>query len=302
MTSRRDFIKQTAQSSAFIGLAGNPLSFTNEDHKHITILHTNDVHSHLEAFKASHPSYANRGGIANRLATINQIKQENPNTLVFDAGDLFQNEPFFNFYDNKLEIQAMNKLAYDASTLGTHDFSMGLDALGKQIDQANFEVLIANYSFKNKSLSNKIKPYSIYIKDGIRIGVFGLGIALDKHQNSSLTNEIECQDPIAVAQKISAKLRHQEQCDLVICLSHLGYQYRDNQISDLVLAEKTQDINLIIGGRTHTFLDRPTILKNKIGKSVLVNQVGWAGLYLGRIDFYINTNKEISYSGKAIPL
>jgi 5'-nucleotidase len=302
MTSRRDFIKQTAQSSAFIGLTGSSFSFTNKESKHITILHTNDVHSHLEAFKTSHPNFANRGGVAKRLTTINQIKQENSNTLVFDAGDFFQNKPFFNFYDDKIEIPTMNKLNYDACTLGTHDFGLGLNALEKQIDKATFDVLIANYSFKNKVLSNKIKPYHIYIKDGIRIGVFGLGIALNKHQNSSLANEIEYQNPITVAQKISRKLKQQERCDLVICLSHLGYQYRDNQISDVVLAKKTQDINLIIGGHTHTFLQKPSILKNKIGKTVLVNQVGWAGLYLGRIDFFISLKKELIYTGKAIPL
>jgi 5'-nucleotidase len=302
MTSRRDFIKQTVQSSAFIGLVGNPSSLVTEEQKHITILHTNDVHSHLEAFKASHPSFGNRGGVARRLAVINQIKQENSNTLIFDAGNFFQNKPFFNFYNNKIEIATMNKLNYNACTLGTHDFGLGLNALEKQINKADFDVLIANYSFKNKALSNKIKPYRIYIKDGIRIGVFGLGIALEKYQNSSLINEIEYQNPITVAQKISKKLKEQEQCDLVICLSHLGYQYRDKQISDVVLAKNTQDINLIIGGHTHTLLYKPSLLKNKIGKTVLVNQVGWAGLYLGRIDFFISPKKELIYTGKAIPL
>lgn len=302
MSSRRTFIKQTIQSSSFIGLGGmSNLSFDKSNKKHITILHTNDVHSHLEAFKSSHPNYANLGGISKRLTLINSIRKANPNTLLFDAGDIFQDTPYYNFYGGAIEFAAMNKLGYDATTLGNHDFCNSLEDLNKQFSKAHFDILIANYNFDNTLLSGKTKPYKIYIKEGVRIGVFGLGIRLENNVNSNLYQETKYLDPIMLAQDISSTLKHQEACDLVICLSHLGYQYRSNQVSDVVLAQRTKDIDLIIGGHTHTFLDKPTVLHNAIDQPVLVNQVGWAGLYLGRVDFYIDATSKINF-GEALAI
>ena len=269
-------------------------SFQTKTSKHITILHTNDVHSHIEPFPANDKRNANRGGIAKRATIVENIRQENPNTLLLDAGDMFQGTPYFNFYGGEIEFKLMSMLKYDAATIGNHDFDNSIDGLFKQLPHAKFELLSANYDFKNTVLDGHVKPYKIFIKDGIKVGVFGLGIELDGLVDKKMYKETTFNDPITTAQEMSRILNKDEKCDLVICLSHLGYNYKRNpdKISDLILASLTKGIDLIIGGHTHTFLKKPTVMKNIKGKNVLINQVGWGGINLGRVDFYFDTETK----------
>jgi 5'-nucleotidase len=300
---RRDFIQKTAASSTFLGLGGLSLSsFNSLDTKHITILHTNDVHSYIDPFPANHPKYPNKGGIAKRAALIESIKKENPNVLLLDAGDIFQGTPYFNYYGGELEFKLMSMMKYDLATIGNHDFDNGIDGLYAQLPNANFEFVSANYDFKNTILNEHVKPYKIFNKDGIKIGVFGLGIKLDGLVDKKLYKETVYNNPLEVAQDMSRILKQEQKCDLVICLSHIGYKYKDDsdKICDTKLATLTKDIDLIIGGHTHTFLDKPTILKNIEGKDVLVNQVGCYGINLGRIDFYFDSTINSTVSGKSI--
>ena len=300
---RRDFIQQTAAGTALIGLGGLGLSsFTPANQKKITILHTNDVHSHIDPFGPDDGRNANKGGVARRAALVESIRKENPNTLLFDAGDIFQGTPYFNYYGGKLEFKLMSMLKYDAATIGNHDFDNGIDGLYAQIPHAKFEFVSANYDFTNTVMDTHVKPYKIFVKDGIKIGVFGLGIELDGLVIKKLYKETKYLDPIGVAQDMSRILKEEEQCDLVICLSHLGYYYRNSPdlVSDLNLAKVTKDIDLIIGGHTHTFLPKPTIEKNSADKNVLVNQVGCYGLYLGRVDFYFDADKNKAAKGTSI--
>ncbi|WBL23083.1 bifunctional metallophosphatase/5'-nucleotidase [Zunongwangia sp. HRR-M8] len=297
---RRNFIQQTSAASAFVGLGGlSSLSFT-EAPKHITILHTNDVHSHIEAFGPDHHRNPNMGGVAKRAVLIEKIRQENPNTLLLDAGDIFQGTPYFNFYGGELEFKLMSKLKYDASTLGNHDFDNGIDGLYAQLPHADFDFLISNYDFSNTIMDGHTKPYKIFTKSGIKIGVFGVGIELKGLVNDKLYKETKYLDPIEMATDMSKVLKNEENCDLVICLSHLGYKYDSQKIDDHKLAAKTDNIDLIIGGHTHTFLDKPTVIKNKVDKEVMINQVGCYGLYLGRIDFYLNGKKTSVSNGKSM--
>ena len=197
----------------------------------------------------------------------------------------------------------MSMMHYDLATLGNHDFDNGIEGFYAQLPNANFDFVSANYDFKNTVLDTHIKPYKLFKKDGIKIGVFGLGIELQGLVDKKNYKETVYRDPIEIAQDMSRILKKEEQCDLVICLSHLGYDYKksdENKISDLKLAQKTQDIDLIIGGHTHTFLDKPTVVKNAAGQEVLVNQVGCYGINLGRIDFYFDSNKQNIAKGKAI--
>ncbi len=295
---RRNFIKQTAAAGSLIGLGGLSMSnLSTSEKKHITILHTNDVHSHIEPFPLNDPKYANQGGVARRLTVINKIRTENPNTLLLDAGDIFQGTPYFNFYGGELEFKLMSMLGYDAATLGNHDFDNGVDGLYAQIPHAKFELLSANYDFTNTIMDGHTKPYRVFIKDGIKIGVFGIGIELDGLVNKRMYKETKYLNPIEITQDITQKLRQEEQCDLVICLSHLGFDYGDKTIiSDQILAQKTEGIDLIIGGHTHTFLDKPVIAQNKAGQFVLINQVGWGGINLGRVDFYLDSSKNLEHS------
>ena len=288
---RRNFIQKTAASTAFISLSGLGLASCSEAKAtKITILHTNDVHSHIEAFGPNDGRNANKGGVARRATLVENLRNENPNTLLLDAGDIFQGTPYFNFYGGELEFKLMSMLKYDVATIGNHDFDNGINGLYAQLPHAKFDFISANYDFSNTVMDTHVKPYKTFTKDGIKIGVFGLGIELDGLVNKVAYKETNYLDPIEIAQDMSRILKTEEACDLIICLSHLGYDYKNSpsKISDIKLAKATQDIDLIIGGHTHTFLDKPTVETNAAGKSVLVNQVGCYGLYLGKIDFYFD--------------
>jgi len=299
---RRKFISRTAATSSFIGLGGPLLnSCQNSSRKHLTILHTNDVHSHIDPFPNNHSAFPNLGGVARRATMVDQIRKENPNTLLFDAGDIFQGTPFFNFYGGELEFKLMSMLKYDAATIGNHDFDNGLNGLYAQLPYASFDFLSANYDFTNTLLEDKVKPYKIYLVDGIKVGVFGLGIELAGLVTKKLYEETVYLHPIEIAQEVSLTLKEKEKCDLIICLSHLGYQYQNPQKpDDLKLAANTENIDLIIGGHTHTFLDRPTITNNRRNQQILINQVGCFGINLGRIDFYFEDGKQSAYEGVSI--
>ncbi len=299
---RRHFIQQTAATTALVTLGSMGLqSFTTSKANKITILHTNDVHSHIDPFGPDDDQNANRGGIARRASLIEALRNENPNTLLLDAGDIFQGTPYFNYYGGELEFKLMSMLKYDAATIGNHDFDNGIEGLYKQLPHANFKFISANYNFTNTVMDTHVKPYEIFVKDGIRIGVFGLGIELEGLVLKTLYKETQYINPIEIAQDMSRILKEDKQCDLIICLSHLGYHYReDDLIDDLKLARSTKNIDLIIGGHTHTFLPKPTIEKNIEGKNVLVNQVGCYGLNLGKIDFYIESGKGKAGKGTSI--
>ncbi len=298
---RKDFIQNTAVATALVSLGGlSSLSYKSKSEKHITILHTNDVHSHIEAFGPEEGRNANLGGVARRATVIEKIRLENPNTLLLDAGDIFQGTPYFNFYGGELEFKLMSKLKYDAATIGNHDFDNGIDGLYAQLPHANFDFVISNYDFSNTIMDGQTKDYKIFQKDGVKIGVFGLGIELQGLVNAKHYKETKYLDPVEMATEVSSKLKNQEKCDLVICLSHLGYKYRGKTISDIKLAKATENIDLIIGGHTHTFLEKPTVEKNRAGKNVLVNQVGCYGLYLGRIDFYLDAEKNLKTESSRI--
>ena len=300
---RRDFIKNTAASSALLSLSGLSLtSFDTNNLKHITILHTNDVHSYIDPFPADHPKNPNMGGVARRASIVETIRKENPNTLLVDAGDIFQGTPYFNYYGGELEFKLMSMMKYDFATIGNHDFDNGIDGLFAQLPHAKFEFLSANYDFKNTVLDGHVKAYKTKVIDGIKIGIFGLGVELDGLVDKKNYKETVYNNPIEIATDISNKLKNDEKCDLIICLSHLGFKYKDEpeKISDLVLAKKTKNIDLIIGGHTHTFLDKPVIAKNLEDKEVLINQVGCYGVNIGRIDFYLTNDKKIISKGKSI--
>jgi len=301
--NRRRFIKQSAGALTLAGLGGLALpSFDIKDSKKITILHTNDVHSHIDPFSPNDDNNANKGGVSRRASLIEGIRQENANTLLLDAGDIFQGTPYFNYYGGELEFKLMSMMKYDLATIGNHDFDNGIEGLYAQLPHAKFNFVSANYDFSNTIMDGFVKPYELFVKDGIKIGVFGLGIQLDGLVDKKHYKDTKYLDPIGVAQDYSRILKEDEQCDLVICLSHLGYYYKTapNRVSDLIVARQTENIDLIIGGHTHTFLPKPTIEKNRSGKAVIVNQVGCYGLYLGRIDFYFSHDNTYKSQGTTI--
>ncbi|MFM1875800.1 MAG: hypothetical protein RL266_1537 [Bacteroidota bacterium] len=295
--NRRNFIRNSALAG--IGLAGiGGLSnwwLRENGIIKLTILHTNDVHSRIDPFPTSDGKYPGLGGFARRAEMIKRIRAEEKNVLLFDSGDIFQGTPYFNYYGGELEFKLMSEMGYDAATYGNHDFDNGIEGLVKQLPHAQFPFINSNYNLSDTALEESNLVNKVFEMDGLRIGVFGLGIELEGLVNPKLYGSIRYNDPIAEANKQAEHLKKDLNCDLVICLSHLGYDYNSEKynfnverVCDKHVALNSQNVDIILGGHTHTFLDSPDYVVNSLGKSVMICQVGWAGIKLGRIDLFFD--------------
>lgn len=290
---RHAFIQKSLYASALLAANSFPFeALAKGDAKKITILHTNDQHSRIEPFPMDGGKYQGLGGFAQRAGLINQIRQQEKNVLLLDCGDVWQGTPYFNMYGGELEFKLMSEMKYDASTLGNHDFDAGIDGFLKQLPLATFPFLNCNYDFTGTAMEEKILTHKIFQLDGIKVGVLGVGIELQGLVPASAFGDIKYNFPIACANKMAKELKFEHGCDLIICLSHLGYKYDEKKVSDLDLAYQSRYIDLILGGHTHTFFNKPDELPNADGVKVLVNQVGWAGICLGRIDFYLEKKRK----------
>jgi 5'-nucleotidase len=300
--NRREFLKYALGTGAVLaGLDALPLNrvLGKEGFIGLTILYTNDQHSRIEPFPQNDPKYPGEGGFARRAALVEKIRNENENVLLLDAGDIFQGTPYFNYFSGEVEYKLMSMMKYDAVTFGNHDFDLGCENILKQMPHASFDFINCNYDFKDTVLAKnkKIFPYKIYRKGRLKIGVLGIGIELENLVDKKYVKGILYTDPVTNANKWAAVLKHDEKCDYVICLSHLGYKYDNNKISDLIFASQTKNIDLIIGGHTHTFLENPEKVKNADGLEVLITQVGWAGIWLGKTSITFSAhNKNILQS------
>ena len=297
-TTRRKFIKAAAGILGYSTLAAN-VPFIGRENNDIglTILHTNDWHSRIDPFPADDPKYPGKGGAARRASLIDEIRKSADNVLLLDAGDVFQGTPYFNYYAGEPEFRIMSKMGYDACTLGNHDFDNGIEGLVKMLPHANFPFVNCNYNFDKTDLKDKIKKFIIIKKSGLKIGITGVGIDLEGLVPSKNHEGIHYNNPIECAEEQAYKLKNECNCDMVICLSHIGYEYPSFKVSDRMLAAGSENIDLIIGGHTHTFLDAPVTIANKLGKPVTINQVGWAGLRLGRIDYLFSSRNNKGTEG-----
>jgi 5'-nucleotidase len=295
---RRKFIKDAALAGGAIA-ASSLLPFAagaaTAGAGKLTILHTNDVHSRLDPFPMDGSRNQGLGGVAARASLIQEIRNEGGQVLLLDAGDIFQGTPYFNMYKGEPEMKAMKMMGYDAATMGNHDFDAGLDNFTTQLAHGGFPLLIANYDFKGTAMEGKSQPYKIFQKGDLKIGVLGVGIELRGLVPENMYGKTVYSDPIVAANRSAEELR-KKGCDMVICLSHLGDKYDDNRVSDEILAKETYDIDLIIGGHTHRFFEEPRKYTNKKGSDVVVNQVGWAGIQLGRLDYSFTGRKKKNLS------
>ncbi len=284
MGSRREFIRNGLLTSAGLMLAPEALKaeFLSRK-KRITILHTNDFHSHLDPFPDNHPVYPGMGGSAHLRSLIADHKPDDNNYLLLDCGDIFQGTPYFNVFGGVAELEWMNLAGYHATTLGNHDFDNGVEKLAEVLKHAQFAVVNCNYEFTGTVLQDKILEYKIFTFGRKKVGVTGLGINPDGLILKHLVKGVVYRDPVASVQKTVDTLRKKEKCDMVIVLSHLGYHYDSERIDDRKVAARTSGIDLILGGHTHTFLDAPVTVRNLSGSDVTINQAGWAGLRLGKI-------------------
>jgi 5'-nucleotidase len=284
--NRRNFIRNIGLGTAGFAIGSVPYELlANDDFVTISILHTNDIHTHIEPFESSNPLMAGKGGMARIAQLTKNYRKKNPNTLLFDAGDMFQGTPYFNYYKGELILKVMSAAGYDAGTLGNHEFDNGLQGILGPLPNANFPLINSNYDFSDTILAGKFPRWQIFRRSGIKIGVYGLGIELNGLVSEANLGNTVYNNPIIVAQEMEHLLKNEKKCDLVVCLSHLGLQYRNDKVSDRVIASETTATDLIIGGHTHSYLEEPIQLKNKAGKPVIVNQAWWGGLVVGTIDF-----------------
>ncbi|HIP31145.1 MAG TPA: bifunctional metallophosphatase/5'-nucleotidase [Crocinitomicaceae bacterium] len=283
---RRTFVRNSVVVSGGLLIAPSILaqSAKKPGSTKLTILHTNDTHSNIDPFPENHSKYPGKGGVARRFELIEKVRREEEHVLLLDAGDIFQGTPYFNKFGGVLEMKLMTEMGYDVATMGNHDFDGGLEGFVKAREFAKFPFVCSNYNFTNTPIDGHTQDYTIIQKGKIKVGIFGVGVEMKGLVPGIKYGETEYIYPIDVANDRASELKRKG-CDLIICLSHLGYEYGSEKVSDRVLARKTQNIHLIIGGHTHTFLDKPTEEKNLNGDTVLVNQVGWAGINVGRIDF-----------------
>ncbi len=252
----------------------------------LVILHTNDTHSQVEPTDKNQSSNANMGGYARRMGLIQKIRAEEKNVLLVDAGDYSQGTPYFNFFNGHVEIDALNRMKYDAVGLGNHEFDNGIDSLAGALRKAVFPIVSANYDVKNTLLKGLVQPYIITYRDGLKIGIFGLGVNPDGLIFEKNYAGMKYYDPVKTAKKTACKLKKLKKCDVIICLSHLGSDSTEIAINDFKLAKKTRFIDVIIGGHSHTMLEN-TRTNNADGKPVIIAQMAKSGLFLGRIDLEI---------------
>lgn len=295
---RRKFINNSSQFALFSGLGYIPWERVKEeeDFVSLTILHTNDVHSRIDPFPMDGSRMEGLGGAARRADMVSLIRKEEQNVLLLDCGDIFQGTPYFNFFKGELEFTLMTKMNYDVATMGNHDFDLGLEGFNAQLPHANFPFVVSNYNFENTILDKKVDKYKIFEFEGIKIGILGLGIELDGLVHPDMYGDTIYNDPIIAAQYHADLLKNEYNCDYIICISHLGYNYQfgssPDKVSDVVVAQNTKNIDLILGGHTHTFMRRPDRRRNLEGQEVIINQAGWGGVVLGRIDVAFEKSKK----------
>jgi 5'-nucleotidase len=268
----------------------------------ITILHTNDTHSQIDPLPANDRAYPGKGGVARRATLVKRIRKENPNTLLIDAGDAFQGTPYFNFYKGEVEYKAMSAIGYDVGTLGNHEFDNGVDALAAALKFAKFDLVSANYDVRGTLLEGIVKPYVVRTIAGVRIGLFGLGISPAALITPENFKGITYHDPIEVSRRMVNELREREHCQIVVAMSHLGYYQNpgSGQVGDSQVAAQVDGIDFIASGHTHTFMERPVIVKQPGGQETVIFQVGKSGIYVGRVDFTVRNGKVVAVIGRLL--
>lgn len=253
--------------------------------KQLFILHTSDTHSRIETISPqAADEYAGMGGVVRRAGFVKHYRNEHPGVLLLDCGDISQGTPYYNFFQGELEVRMMNLMGYDAMTIGNHEFDFGLDNMARLFRLADFPVVCANYDVAGTVLEGLVKPYIVLEREGARIGIFGLAPRMEGLVQADKCEGIVYNDPVVAAQQTTDLLRGKERCDVVVCLSHLGIQgMTPEDVSDEQLAGKTQGIDLILGGHTHTFMEKPMVCLNAAGKDVSLFHSGKNGVCVGEV-------------------
>jgi len=301
---RRHFLASLAATTAAsqMVLRGAEGGLDSHNPSRITLLHTNDTHSHIEPFGPGNGQASGKGGIPRRATMVKQLRASIPNLLLLDAGDTFQGTPYFNQYKGKLDFELMSKVGYDASTLGNHDFDNGVDMLMEAMEFAKFPFLNCNFDCKGSPvLAKRLTPWLVKEFPGFKVGLTGVGVDFKGLVSAENHKGVDWRSPEEALKPVIRHLREVEKVDLVVLISHLGYDLRGDAIDDLALAKLVPGLDAIIGGHSHTFLDQPTRIQQDGGET-LVFQVGWGGINLGRMDFAMAKGQVRAASGMPVPV
>ena len=260
-----------------------PLNTEAKKHKQLVILHTNDTHSTILPLNPNidNKDLAGRGGFLRRINMIKEQRSQNPSLLLFDSGDFSQGSGYYTLFKGEVEVGLMNHMGYDAVTIGNHEFDFGMDNMAKLFRMANFPIVCSNYDCTGTVLEGLVKPYIIINRDGVKIGVFALAPPLKGLVFDGNCEGITYLDPAETGQKYIDILRKQEKCDLVICISHLGWErseYPDEKFLSL-----TEGCDLVLGGHTHTYMEKLEYAPDKNGKPIPVDQNGKHGVFIGKL-------------------
>lgn len=261
-----------------------------QDVKELLILHTNDTHSRVEPIPVTNPNpeYADKAGFVRRATLIKEMRKQNKDLLLFDCGDFSQGSPFYNMFRGEVEVKLMNAMGYDAGTIGNHEFDFGLDNMARIFQLANFPIVCANYGVQGTVLEGIVKPYVVLERAGIKIGIFGLSPELEGLVQAKNCKGIVFENPIEAAQRVADILKEQEKCDLVVCLSHLGW--KGKPYSDETLIPTTRNIDIVLGGHSHSFFDKTLFYKNLDGKEIPLQQMGKNAVYVGTMKVKMEKN------------
>ncbi|MBL93020.1 MAG: metallophosphatase [Myxococcales bacterium] len=294
--SRRTFIQSAAAVAPTLLL---PKRTLGQDAGSIALLHTNDTHSRLEPFDRG--PYAGRAGVARRATALKKARSSNLYSLVLDAGDVFQGTPWFNRYHGEMDMKMLQALGYDGMVLGNHEFDAGIEQLRKALGFApDMKIVSANYEVRGTPLEDRVTPHHIFQKGPYKIGVFGLGIALEGLVNSKMCAGVKYKDPREAAKR-HVQLLRERQCDVVVCLSHLGHEGYQGEVGDVDWPKDVPGVDYVVGGHTHTFLEKPhRVSAHKSHWETPVMQVGHSGLWLGTASLRINSRKAQLQSAKNV--
>lgn len=264
-----------------LSLIALAFSLSANAQKQLVILHTNDTHSCILPLNPNlaDTAVAGRGGYLRRLALIEQERSQSPDLLLFDSGDFSQGSPYYSIFKGDVEIGLMNRMRYDAATIGNHEFDFGLDNMARIFSMADFPIVCANYDFRGTVVEPYVKPYVILRRNGLRIGVFGLAPELEGLVDLSKCQGVSYLDPFETANRVAAELKQRKKCDLVVCLSHLGW---DEQ-GDVRLIRQSRDIDLVLGGHSHTYFEQLRYVENADGRSIGDDQNGKSAIWVGRL-------------------
>ena len=250
--------------------------------KQLVILHTNDTHSCIMPLNPNlaDTALAGRGGFLRRMALIEDERAKTPGLLLIDSGDFSQGSPYYNFYKGEVEVELMNRMGYDVATIGNHEFDFGLENMARIFRMAKFPIVCANYDFTGTPVEGLVKPYTIIKRNGLKIGVFGLSPQPKGLVDTTKFVGVKYLDPVETARRMAALLK-MKRCDVIICVSHLGWE--DEELTDQMLVLATRDIDIVLGGHSHTYMKTLRYVKNVDGKDVPVDQNGKHGIWIGRI-------------------